>query len=307
MSLEHKLRPQAVIRRMPGPEVLEALRQGKKFIVVDRDFDTVPFGYAMIDMMYRGDSFRTLVPQSLLFYMANPGEGDSDDALDEISDFYDEVKGFEHGLMEDSARSVQGANWATLARNAYEVYLINKLTKGGEGNPDVFDFDDGVLEGLGLKDDYVAERAKAIAAIALDKSPENVKKYGLRSVLRHVTVRERVEEELPIEEFDAVACWAGSHYEIRDEYRSNPDVEYQIDCRHDKEHKAGKRIVHQRSEEFLDKDISRLEGEIASYRSQNGGIGRHDANLTRVYINLAHIAQENHRAQLPIQPKEIEE
>ena len=33
----------------------------------------------------------------------------------------------------------------------------------------------------------------------------------------------------------------------------------------------------------------------------------HDANLTRMYINLAHIAQENHRAQLPIQPKEIEE
>lgn len=306
MSLEHKLRQKRMLRRLPSPEIAEAVKAGKKFILVENDLDNVPFGYSLIDMKHNNESFKTLVPQSLLFYMANPGEGDVDDALDEISDFYDEIRDFEDNLLEDNDKSVQGTNWAVLARNAYETYLINKLTEAGE-DPDKPEFNEDVLKELGLDDKYVNERVKAIAALALGKSPDEIRRYGVDSVLKHVTVRGRTEKSITREEFDNIACWAGSHYEIKDEFRNNPDTEYRIEHRHDQGHRAGVKITHQRHEKFLDANVCGLEKDIESHRLERHGLaGRHDANLIRMYANIAHIAKENPRAQLLIQPKEKE-
>ncbi|MFH1637722.1 MAG: hypothetical protein ABIB71_04840 [Candidatus Woesearchaeota archaeon] len=308
MSLEQKLRQKAVIlRRTPSSDVAEAVRQGKKFIIVENDFDAVPFGYALINMPYKGKAFRTLVPQNLLFYLANPGEGDVDDALDEIADFYDEVKEFEHGMVEDNGTSVQGVNWAVLARNTYETYLINKLTKGDEDDPGRAEFKGDALKELDLDDKFVSDRAKAIAAIALDKNPDEVRKYGVDSVLKHVTVKERTEEQLTAQEFNQITCWAGSHYEIKEEYRHESNVDYNIEYRHDRDYKVGKKVTHQKTEKFLDTDVKKLEKEIEDYRvEKNDKVGRHDSNLTRMYVNLAHIAKEKPEAQLLIQPLEVD-
>lgn len=306
MSLEQKLKQRKILRRLHSSEVAEAVKSGKKFILVENDFDNIPFGYSLIDMRHNGKSFRTLVPQSLLFYMANPGEGNVDDALDEITDFYDDIRDFEDNLLEDNDKSVQGTNWAVMARNAYETYLINKLTKSGD-NPDKAEFDEEILKDLGLDDKYVSERVKAMAAVALDKNPNEIRKYGVDSVLKHVTVRERVEKELTREEFDNITCWAGSHYEIKEEYRNNPDIDYNIEYRHNKNYKVGKKTIHQRHEKFLDATVGKLEKEIENHKLQkHSSVGRHDLNLLRMYANLAYIAKENPNAQLSIQPLEEE-
>ena len=84
MSLDDHLQQQKkiVVRRYPSAEALAQVERGNKFIVVQDDFDSsfVPQGYTLIDMKHKGSSFKTLIPQSLLFYMANPGEGEPEGA-----------------------------------------------------------------------------------------------------------------------------------------------------------------------------------------------------------------------------------
>lgn len=311
MDLEHITQQQSriVFRRVPSKEVLDEVHAGRKFIVVESDFDEIytPTGYMLIDMRYKGDSFKTLVPQNLLFYLANPGEGDVDSALDEISDFYGNVKDFEDDLLEENGDSVQGTNWAVTARESYQTYLINKLTRAG-ANPDVPEWDPEALKSLGLDDKYVLQRVRAIAAVALQKSPESLKQYGIGDVLKHVTIRERKVEALTREEFDTITldCWAGSHYEIRDEYRNLPDVRYDIERMHDKNHKAGVKITESQSIPVLDKRVDDLEQEIELHRKEKGmAIGRHDRQLIRTYANAVYIAKEDASKQLAVMPDSI--
>ena len=306
MNLEQKVRKTVIVRRTPSAEVLEQVTRGNKFVIVEEEFDQnfVPQGYTLIDMKYKDDSFKALVPQSLLFYMANPGEGDLEDALDQISDFYGEAEDYEDDMIENGATSVQEANWATLARSAYGTYLINKLvtTKGDDdGAPD---FDDETLKQLDLDDKYVAERVKAIAALSLGKNQEEIKKYGIDSVLKHVTIRDNKTEKLTRAEFDKITCWAGSHYEIKEEYKGDNDgIEYQIDRLHSRGHKEGIKIIKKRDIQVLDSKIVELEDEIEKYRKEkHGEVGRHDKNLLRQYANLAYIAKENPKAQLDVMP-----
>ena len=306
MNLEQKVRKTVIVRRTPSAEVLEQVTRGNKFVIVEEEFDQnfVPQGYTLIDMKYKDDSFKALVPQSLLFYMANPGEGDLEDALDQISDFYGEAEDYEDDMIENGATSVQEANWATLARSAYGTYLINKLvtTKGDDdGAPD---FDDETLKQLDLDDKYVAERVKAIAALTLGKNVGELKKYGIDSVLKHVTIRDNKTEKLTRAEFDKITCWAGSHYEIKEEYKGDNDgIEYQIDRLHSRGHKEGIKIIKKRDIQVLDSKIVELEDEIEKYRKEkHGEVGRHDKNLLRQYANLAYIAKENPKAQLDVMP-----
>lgn len=309
MSLEQRVRQQraVVLRRAPISEVQEAIARGKKFIIVSKEFyqSFIPAGYMFIDMRYKNDSFKTLVPQNLLYFLANPGEGDVDEALNEIGDFYDEVKGFEDELLEGNGESVQGTNWAVTARNAYTTYLINKLTKPNKDNPDSAEWNPEALEALCLTDDYVARRVKAIAAVCLGKTAEQVKHFELGDVLKHVTVNERKVENLTQQEFDEITCWAGSHYEIKDEYRNKPDVDYEIDKVHDQSYKCGKKIMAKQDVAVLDASIDDLEKEIEEYRQKKQGgenIGRHDRMLTRAYANLNYIAREDPGKQLDIFP-----
>lgn len=308
MSLEQKVkdRPKLVIQKTPPARVLDEIRKGKKFVIVDDSFNQsfIPLGYMLIDMMYEDESFKTLVPQNLLYFLANPGEGDVDDALDEIADFYKEVEDFEDENLEENVTSVQGTNWAVTARDAYQTYLINKLTKPNKEDHDVPEWDEAVLKELNLDDEYIIRRVKAVAALCLGKTSEaDLKKYDLDEVVRHVTINERKVEQLSREEFDQITCWAGSHYNIREEYRNKPDVEYRIDRVHDAGHKVGEKISHKREALVLDSRIDKLEKEIDDYRvKKNGSIGRHDRMLLRTYVNLNYVAKENAQKQLEVKP-----
>ncbi len=319
MNLENKLQQQKkrVVRRHPSAEALAQVEMGNKFIIVQDDFDlsNVPQGYTLIDMRHKGISFKTLIPQSLLFYMANPGEGNPNQALEEIADFYGEAKDFEDDLIENGKTNVQETNWATLAKGSYDTYLINRLVKHRKGEKDgkgepVPELNTEVLRQLNLNDSYVSQRVKAIAAIALGKTADQIDTHEVKDVLRHVSVgtkKTKVKERLTREEFEKITCWAGSHYEIKSEYRKG-DVKYEIEYEHSKSHMEGKKTFY-RDEDIikpvLDAKIRVLEEDIAEYRKKiHSGLGRHDQALIRQYINLTHIAPENPRAQLNIKPPE---
>jgi hypothetical protein len=306
MSLEYKVKEKKqVIRRVPSQEALEQIQAGRKFIPVEHAFNPayLPDDYMLIDVQYKGESFKTIVPLGVMVYMNNPGEGDIDDALDEITDFYDEVKDFEEKNIEVGDVSVQGTNWAVTARGSYSTYLTNKLTRANEDDVDVPEWDEDTLESLDLHDDYVSQRVQAMAGVALGLDAKQVKRYDVGDVLKHVVVNERKEENLTREEFDQITCWAGSHYEIKDKYRNKDDREYRIEHRHDKGHKVGKKIIKKQEVDVFDAKICGLEREIERYRREkHGGVGRHDKNLIRQYVNISYVAKENPAVQLPVSP-----
>lgn len=318
MNLERQLRKRVAVNKLPSADVMQRVEQGRKFIPVQDDFSSgnVPQGYTLVDTGFRGNSFKALVPQSLLFYMANPGEGDSDSALEQLADFYGDAEDFEEDQIGDGKTSVQEMNWATIARSNYRVYLINKLVthkragfaRDGDGEP-IPEFDKSTLRELDLDDPYVEQRAKAMAAVALGKTAEEVKKYGVDQVLKHVTVREKSTVALTREEFQNITCWAGSHYELRDEYRNgNSGAVYNIDKRHDRDHMVGTKTINEKQIAVFDAQIHALEGEIGAYRKKkHGKVGRHDSALLREYVNLAYIAKERKDAQLDIKPPVEEE
>lgn len=284
MSLEKQLKQRRrVIRRDFPAEALEEVERGNKFIVVEDDFDPggVPQGYTLIDMKHKGSSFKALVPQSLLFFMANPGEGNPESALEEIADFYGEAEDFEDDMIENGQTNVQETNWATSAKDTYQTYLINILVKGKlwgkdeEGEP-VPELDPKTLEKLDLNDDYVEQRVKAIAALALGKTAEEIKQYDIRDVLKHVTVSWQELDKV------RVKCHAGSHYVYKTQYKN---------------------VTKTREYSAFDSRIGDLEEQIQTHREQkHDELGRHDSALIRQYINLRHIAKENPRAQLDIMP-----
>ncbi len=316
MNLENRLNKKRIFRRFPTNEVLHQVNEGKKFVVVNEEFDTalVPQGYTLINMNYKGDVFRALIPQQLLWFMANAGEGAVDEALDDIADFYGEAENFEDEMIAKGNTSVQEADWATSAKNAYETYLVNKLTRNKKGERDengepIPEFNPAELKRLGIEeDDYVGQRVRAIAAAALGKkSEEEVKKYKIEDVLKHVTIQEAKTVPLTKEEFQKITCWAGSHYEIKPEYKNKDDANYSIDKRHDKNHMVGTKTTKFREAAVLDTTIAQLEKEIIDHRKAQGKQERHDQALIRQYVNLTYIAKEDPKAQLNIMPQKKEE
>lgn len=309
MSLEHKVKKtRKVLSRVPSNEVMEQVHEGKKFIPVEDDFDTPIDGYTLLSMQYRGDQFKLLVPHSFLFYVANEGEGNIDDALDELGDFYEEAKDYEEDLIAEGLTNVQEANVTTDARRAYHTFLINKLVtptreKDEEGEP-IAEFNQKALEELDLTDEYIIHRVKGIAALALDLGIEEVKAYGVGDLLKHVTVMQNRTETLTRAEFDRVTCWAGSHYEIKKEYQNNPNISYTVERRHNKRHRVGTKTTRKKDFEVFNHEIGKLEQEITEYRmgKHGGKLGRHDTNLIRAYTNLQYIAKKDPTAQLDVIP-----
>jgi hypothetical protein len=302
MNLEQRLKQKRVaVTRLPE-DVEAKIRAGSRFIIVDENlrFSSVPQGFTLIDMKYKDDIFRALVPQQLLFYIANPGENSPDEALDSLTEFYTEVEGLEDTMMNQGHMSVQEADWATLARRSYGTYIINKLVKSSagklseDGEP-LPEFDSQTIKQLDLKDAYVEARTRAIAAIALGKTAKELKEYNLSKVLKHVTLNERQVQKMTWAQFHQVACYAGSHYELRSKYRGG-EATYDL---------ANRTVTTEKKEtlKFLDKDIATFEKEISAYRTKkNSKISPHDAALIRQYINLAYIAPEKPEAQLDITP-----
>ncbi len=320
MALEQKLQQRVMVRRkLPSSEVLEQVRRGSKFVVVEDDFEEqfVPAGYTLISMRYKGDVFRSLVPQRLLYFMANPGEGDFDQALDEIADFYGEAEDYEDDLIQNGGTSVQEANYATTARTAYATYLINKLvtTKRGQGQGDenMLEFDPEVIRELDLDDPYVAQRVRGMAALALGKTGEELKSYDINGILKHYSGGMAAEEKIENGEFRKITkmrykpqfdshtktmrCLADSHYYLKPEFENDPEWDYDLRTM------TKKRKVDQVG---LDAKIQELETQIEEHRKKKhaGEIGRHDRALTRQYANLSYITKEKPKAQLDVQPPE---
>lgn len=308
MSLEHKIRqPRRILSRVPSHQVMEQVHEGKKFIPVEEEFSTPVDGYTLLTMNYKGDPFKVLVPHSLLCYVANQGEGDIDDALDELGDFYEEGGEYEDELIEKGETNVQEANLITDARKAYHVYLINKLVVEKEGEHDI-EFDEQVLERLDLNDEYVSQRVRGIAAIALGKTPKEVKEADISQLLEHHSTL-RV-EKIRKNEFYKITkkrfvphadphtktmrCLADSHYDLLPEYQNKDGVDYDLRSM-TKEVKCDLVTFNQQ--------VGKLEKEIETYRKEkHGEVGRHDHALLRTYANLAYIAKENPEAQLDIIP-----
>lgn len=274
------LKKRRILKRTPPSDVLEEIKKGNKFIVLENDIDNVPEGFTVVDMKYKGSSFKALVPQQVVFYLANPGEGSIDDALDEVADFYNDIEDFEDKEILNSRTSVQDANWATVSREAYKTYLINKLTRNGE------DFDDKVLEDLCLDDKYVKQRVEAIAALCLEKSVDELEQSKLEDIIKHVTINWKVKEKVTKKELRRQRCWSGSHYEVRDVYKNVEKLET---------------VTKSKEYAVLDKKVAELEKEIEEYRRKEGKkIDRHDSALIREYINISYIAKEDTKKQLDI-------
>src|SRR5207249_8723320 len=94
IALMSYLRLTGILRNLHSFPTRRSSDLKKKFIIVENEFDKtlVPKGYTLIDMRHKGDSFKTLVPQNLIFYMANPGEGDrSEEHTSELQSRFDLV------------------------------------------------------------------------------------------------------------------------------------------------------------------------------------------------------------------------
>lgn len=285
--MEEFKQKQRIVYRPAEPEYAGRLvKQGRKFIPVGEDFpeDNIPEEYTLARVRYDGETFSALVPKQTFFYMANPGEGgDAHGALDEIADLYGEIEDFEKELMGRSGTSLQEADWAMMSRDSYATYLVNILTNDGSG------FDPAALDDIGLNDPYVEKRAKTVAAMALGKTVDDVKQNrDIADLLIHRTPVVRFEEGLEAyQKGHKIRCWAGSHWEVKWEYRTH----------------YRKALVRKPADEFrIEGSIGKVEQEMHARLRERGKFGRHTPALLRQYVNLAYIARENPNAQLDIVP-----
>lgn len=314
MNLEQKVRQKVIVRKATSNEVVTQIRDGSKFIIVDDSFhqSQIPRGFTLINVRYREDSFKTLVPQATLFFVAEPGENDPGEALDEVADFYRDIKFFEDDMIERGDTSVQGANWASTARESYRTYLINVLVKGNEDDNDP-EFDKETLKRLDLDDPFVRDRVKVMAGLILGKSKDEISTYDVKDVLRHYSKSDSVikGETLDItnEEFRKITkmryvprhdahtknmrCLGDSHYYLLPEYENNKDWDYDL-----------RTMTKTAKRHDWEANIAQIEEDIMKYRENKNGkeAGRHDMALIRMYANIAHIAKDNPRAQLDVMP-----
>lgn len=293
--LEKKLQQKYVARS--SEDVAAYVGKKQKLIVVEKPLETIPQGYTQVTMAYRGEKHIFLIPEKAKFYMANPGEdGKPLDALDEIADFYAECSDFEHELKLGGTFSVTQTNVSTLARNSYAVWAINQLVKQQQGS-ETPEWNEEELERLGVNDAYVSERLQGIAALMLGKNVQDLQEAGLEDLLVHKTVQGTYKEILSEKEFDQITCWAGSHYELKSEYRN---AGYDIERRHDTGHKKGWKISHEKEFSHLP-SIEKLEQEIEEHRQNQGKeITRHDKALLRTLVNMKYITKEDATKQLDV-------
>ncbi|GEM_PF-5539216 len=293
--LEKKLEQKYVAKN--EEDIAKFVGERKKLIVLQKPTENIPQGYTQLTFAYKGERHTVLIPEKAKFFMANPGE-DSDPlcALDELAEFYDDCCDFEHELFLENKLSPSQTNVSTLAKNSYTIWAINQLGKQKNNSEDP-KWDDTELERLGLNDKYVEDRVKGIAALMLGKNAKDLKATELSEILVHKNVKGTFKEMLTQKEFEKITCWAGSHYEIKPEFRNQG---YDIDRLHDQHHKVGWKEVHEK--EFVHMPtIKKLEEEIAEYRQKQGKkTTAHDTALIRTYANLKYILKEDASKQLDI-------
>jgi hypothetical protein len=279
--MELKQKP-ILARAKSSDEVRQLIRQGRKLVFVENDLD-VPDGYMLLTVNFKGQKVRAVMPERLLFYMANRGEGDAGDALDEIADFYRDAEENEADSIAKGEASAQKADIVTGARNSYEVYLINKLTSNGTK------FSAEEIKRLGLDDSDIERRVKTIAALCLDKQAEELRESKLADILVHKTEADYATEGVVSEDVAyQVRCDMGSHWEYRTKYKTV----------------RRKSVFSQKvATSSIEGRVEQLEKEIEQARiARRQDIGRHDRNLIRQYTNMRYIVQENPAAQLDVSP-----
>jgi hypothetical protein len=313
------------VRHVKSSDVLSEIEKGNRFIVLEDEPAYIPDDYILINMRYKEKEFKTLVPTQIIYFLANPGEGSIDDALDNVLDFYNDVKDFEKQSMLDGKTCAQSVNWATTSKDSYRVYLINKLTKNGN------EFDEEVIARLDLNDDFVDQRLKGIAALCLEKAIDEVKAAELKDLITKIDVNHVKDGDGKVvgiskDEFKKITsfryspiphmstktmkCLGDSHYDLKPEYINDPFWDYNLRTMS----KTQRSIEVTDHFAKLDKSINALETEIEDYRiakSKTGNdpnkIGVHDQSLIRQYANLKYIAKENPAALLDIEPQRITE
>lgn len=293
--LEKKLQQKYVARS--NEDVATYVGKKQKLIVVEKPLENIPQGYTQVTMLYKGERRIFLIPEKAKFFMANPGEdGKPLEALDELADFYAECSDFEHELQLGGTFSVTQTNVSTLARNSYAVWAINQLVKQQRGS-ETPEWNDAELDRLGVNDSYISDRLQGIAALMLGKNVQDMQETGLDGLLVHKTAQGTYKEILSEKEFNEITCWAGSHYELKEQYRNE---EHGIEHRHDLNHKKGWKISHEKEFSHLP-SIEKLEEEIEGHRQKQGKeITRHDKALLRTLVNMKYIAKENPAKQLDV-------
>ncbi len=314
-----KSRRTSGVRRTPSSEISDLVAQGKKFIPVEQDFDKryVPDGYSKLNVTYKGERFIALVPQHVVAIIANEGEGDDNNALDELADFYDEIRQFEDGLILTGATNTAAIDLFTTTVDNYNTHLENALAvpkKEGDGSVDLDTpvFNRDLLAGLDVDDAFVEQRLKAMAAVMLGRDASELEAAELSDVLEHKTVRAAYSEKMTIDELKEATCYAGSHYALKPEFakgqrgytRGEKDgVQYEINRTANQDHLTGEKFVDEVKRPVLDTTVQKLQAEIEQHRrKKHGNVGRHDTQLLTKYANLAYIARERPMAQVDIQP-----
>jgi hypothetical protein len=277
--------------RVAPSGVENAVRQGRKVIFIDGDIPKVPEGYILLPVRYRNELQRILLPRKLFFYIANRGEYDLGDALDELADAYDDIGAADDALMiEGGLPNAPRADLAIGIKDSYRTYLVNRLLRGSGESID--GFSGQALEDLMLDDVYVADRVKAIAALQLGKRPEELtaaQRKDLEGILVHKNeITSVVQDQVTRTKMKYVRCEAGSHWEYR-------HVPVTVTSTED--------VTRRESHDDVRGKVSALEDDIVTYWRRHGKQpGRHDIALLREYANLAYIHKEHAAKDLEVTP-----
>ncbi len=272
MPLDKLTRKQARYVAEDDKAIVEFAGKRKSLIILKDPIENPPKGYVQLVMSYKSERLVALIPEKIKYYMAGGMGGDSD-TLDEIAEFYSDCGEFEGELYFDNVLSAVQTEVSMTARNSYHVHLLNRLAN------DKMQYSESEVERLCLKDKYVEDRVKAIAALQLGKGKDELRQAKLEDLLVDVTAK--VPRE--ITESYQVECDCGSHIEYRTKYR--------------------KKTVEEDQTFTSSPEIATLEGEIQTYRaSKCAEMTEHDANLIKMYANLNYIASENPERQFDMVP-----
>jgi len=284
---------------VPPAEVGELAEQGKKLIIVAKDFDDryVPKGYTKLVLTTPVDQFIGLVPAVTVIHLDehNLSDYDIDNALDELSALYDEIEDANDVLGDDNRINCGGADLAVTVRRNYQTVCTNNALSGQDTHePSEAEYRQSETGRLCLDHQYVEKRMRAIAALALGVGVDEIKERVLGDVLGFKEYED--EEQITEDELRQITtaehttaeprkakhrrCTGASYFYLKPELRDRQDG-WDYDLRTMKKKRTNIKGDALRK-------IGDLEAEIGQYQRERspGEITPHDANKTRAVINM---------------------
>ncbi len=189
-------------------DVIEQIKQGKKFIPLDEDIDEslIPDGWIKSEVIVAGKKTAVIMPVRAYIYL-----GDKNNP-EELMGLYNEIKEYEKGIIENNSSEPGEAYFAEQVRQAYEVAKINELLDGnGNLSEEIID--------TYLRGENVA-LIKQLASKATGTPVEELEESKLEDVIEHVTPIIELgddEQEANISMKRKVKCYVGSHWEYKEE------------------------------------------------------------------------------------------